>query len=54
VKWKENGELNKRKARTVTKGFTQIISKDYNETYASVARLESVRLVCAVTASRKL
>jgi len=32
----------------VAKGFTQILGEDYDETYASVARLESVRLVCAI------
>ena len=38
----------------MAKGFTQVIGEDYKETYASVARLESVRLVCAITAARKL
>jgi len=51
VKWNEKGEIEKRKARTVAKGYTQVIGEDYNETYASVARLESVRLVCAIAAS---
>jgi len=37
--------VEKRKARTVAKGFTQVIREDYEDTYASVARLESVRLV---------
>ena len=54
VKWKENGEVEKRKARTVAKGYTQVIGEDYDETYASVAHLESVRLVCAIAASRRL
>jgi len=43
--------LERKKARTVAKGFTQVIGKDYNETYTSVACLESVRLVCAIAAS---
>ena len=51
LKWKENGMVERRKARTVAKGFTQVIGEDYN---ASVARLESVRLVCAIAASRGL
>jgi len=54
VKWKEDGGVEKRKARTVTKGFTQVIGEDYEETYASVARLESVRLVCTVAVVRNL
>lgn len=51
-KFDENGELKDRKARVVAKGFTQVMGEDYGETYASVARLESVRLVCAIAASR--
>ena len=54
IKWKDDGTIDKRKARTVAKGFTQVLGEDYNETYASVARLESVRLVCAIAASRRL
>ena len=54
IKWKEDGEIERRKARTVVKGFIQVIGEGYEETYASVARLESVRLVCAIAASRRL
>ena len=54
IKWKENGEIERRKARSVAKGFTQVIGEDYNKTYASIARLESVHLVCAIAASRRL
>ena len=46
--------MDKRKARTVAKGFTQVLGEDYDKTYASVTCLESVRLVCAIAASRKL
>ena len=31
-----------------------MIGEDYKETYASVARLESVRLVCVIVATRNL
>lgn len=51
-KFDKNGELRDRKARLVTKGFTQVMGEDYSETYASVAHLESVCLVCAIAASR--
>jgi len=37
VKWNKNSKLDKRKARIVTKRFTQVIGEDYDETYASVA-----------------
>jgi len=38
----------------VAKGFTQVIGKDYEETYASIACLEFVYLVYAIAASRRL
>ena len=54
VKWKEDEGLEKCKARTVAKGFTQVIEEDYEEIYISVAQLESVCLVCTVVASQWL
>jgi len=54
IKWKNNGTVDKQKAWTIAKGFTQVLGKDYNETYASVAHLDSVRLVCAISASQGL
>ncbi|KAF7770864.1 hypothetical protein Agabi119p4_6838 [Agaricus bisporus var. burnettii] len=53
-KYNELGEVIDRKARLVAKGFTQVLGEDYDETYALVARLESVRLVCAVAAAKRL
>jgi len=54
IKWKNNRTINKRKAQTLAKGFTQILDEDYDETYASVARLDSVQLICTIAASRRL
>ena len=54
VKWKKNGKVERQKTRMVAKGFTQVIGKDYEETYVSVACLESVRLLCAIAVSWKL
>jgi len=42
IKWNEDGTIKKWKARTVAKGYTQVIREDYEETYALVARLEFV------------
>jgi hypothetical protein len=50
-KYDDEGKIVDRKACLVAKGFTQILGEDYDETYASVARLELVRMVCAVAAS---
>jgi len=54
VKWRDDGTVDRQKARTVAKGFTQVLGEDYDEAYVSVAQLESVRLVCAIAASRRL
>ena len=54
MKWKDDGTVDRRKARTVVKGFTQVLGEDYDETYTSVAWLESVQLVCAIAASWRL
>jgi hypothetical protein len=50
-KYDEAGNVSGHKARLMAKGFTQVLGEDYDETYASVARLESVRLICAIAAS---
>jgi len=54
VKWRDDGTVDRQKVRTVAKGFIQVLGEDYDETYALVARLELVRLVCAIAASRRL
>ena len=51
IKQKEDGGLERRKARTVVKGFTQVIGEDYKEIYASVTCLKSIYLVCTIAAS---
>jgi len=38
----EHGVVTRNKARLVAKGFTQIEGLDFGETYAPVARLESI------------
>ena len=43
----ENGVVTRNKARLVAQGFTQIKGLDFGETYAPVARLESIRILIA-------
>ncbi|GKA39287.1 retrovirus-related pol polyprotein from transposon TNT 1-94 [Tanacetum coccineum] len=43
----ENGILSRNKARLVTQGYNQQEGIDYDETYALVARLDSIRILLA-------
>jgi hypothetical protein len=43
----ENGLVIRNKARLVAQGFTQVEGLDFGETYAPVARLESIRILIA-------
>ena len=51
IKWDGEGNRIKDKARLVGKGYTQQYGVDYNETWAGVTRLESVRMTAAVAAN---
>jgi transposase InsO family protein len=48
TKFKKDGSVDRRKARLVAKGFTQKAGIDFNETFAPVARLGSIRLFMAI------
>jgi len=56
VKWvfrtklNADGSINKHKARLVVKGYAQVFGVDYSETFALVARLDTIRLLLALTA----
>jgi hypothetical protein len=53
TKWKfcnkqdEHGVVTRNKARLVAKGYSQVEGLDFDETYALVARLESIRILLA-------
>lgn len=48
VKYNEDGSIQKYKARLVAKGYSQQPGIDFNETYAPVVRMETIRSVLAL------
>ncbi|KAJ8753122.1 hypothetical protein K2173_017675 [Erythroxylum novogranatense] len=47
-----DGSINKYKARLVVRGYKQEYGVDYTETYAPVTRLDTVRMLLALAASK--
>ena len=54
IKWDGEGNRIKDKARVVGKGYTQQLGIDYNETWAGVTWLESVRMTATIAAKHDL
>lgn len=58
VKWifrtklNPDGSINKHKARLVVKGYAQIFCVDFSDTFAPVARLDTIILLLAITAQK--
>jgi len=50
-KYNADSTLNKLKARLVARGFTQTHGIDYNETFAPVAKLNTIRVLFSVAAN---
>lgn len=53
-KYGADGTTVRKKARLVAKGFSQKYGVDYHHTFAPVARLETIRLLCAAAVELKL
>jgi hypothetical protein len=48
----EDGEIVRNKARFVAQGFSQVEGLDFGKTFASVARVEAIRILLAFAASK--
>jgi hypothetical protein len=51
-KYNEHGDIDKHKARLVTKGYSQKHGIDYTEVFALVARLDMVRMIIALAVQK--
>ena len=49
----EEGNVIHNKARLVAQGYSQMEGVDYNETFALVARIESIRILLALACQLK-
>jgi hypothetical protein len=58
VKWiyrtklNADNSINKHKVRLVVKGYAQIFGVDYSDTFAPVARLDTIRLLLAISTQK--
>ena len=54
VKYRQDGSIDKFKARLVARGYEQILGIDYDETFSPVVRLTSVRIILALSIQHNL
>ena len=52
VKYDPTGEISRFKARFVAKGYSQVLGKDFHETYSKTTRLSTIRLIVSLSAQK--
>ena len=50
----EDGEIIRNKSRLVAQGYTQVKGVDFNESFAPVARLESIRILMSIACTMNI
>ena len=53
TKQDDDGNVQKHKERMVTRGFTQQSNTDFNETFAHVACMDTIKIVLAISTQNK-